>query len=66
MNIIKIGTKYVNLDQVTSITIKDENNITVQGSDGFYCDVNAPSHEIEKLQEILDNLSKFTKEHWED
>lgn len=66
MNIIKIGTKYVNLNQVTSITIKDENNITVQGSDGFYCDVNVPSYEIEKLQEILDNMSKATKEKWED
>lgn len=57
MNIIKIGDEYVNLDNITSISIGD-NKISVRVGDFHYY---ITEYRTQKLREVLDNLSKSTE-----
>ena len=63
MNIIKIGDEYVNLDQITSISVSYPNEVCVRvGNFHYYikaCNLN-------KISEVLSNMSKSTIEKWEE
>lgn len=57
MNIIKIGDEYVNLDNITSISIGDHKISVRVGGFHYYI----TEYHTQKLREVLDNLSKSTE-----
>ena len=57
MNIIKIGDEYVNLDNITSISIRDHEISVRVGDFNYYI----TEYRTQKLREVLDNLSKSTE-----
>lgn len=62
MNIIKIGDEYVNLDQITSISVRHPNEVCVRvGNFHYYI----KAYNLNKIDEILSNMSKGTIEKWE-
>lgn len=63
MNIIKIGDEYVNLDQITSISVRYPNNVCVRVGDFHYY---IKEYNLNKISEILSNMSKSTMEKWEE
>ena len=62
MNIIKIGDEYVNLDQITSISVRCPNEVCVRIGDFHYY---IKTRNLNKISEILSNMSKSTIEKWE-
>lgn len=63
MNIIKIGDEYVNLDQITSISIRYPNEVCVRvGNFHYYI----KAYDLNKISEVLYNMSKSTIEKWEE
>ena len=57
MNIITIGDEYVNLDNITSISIRDHEISVRVGDFNYYI----TEYRTQKLREVLDNLSKSTE-----
>ena len=63
MNIIKIGDEYVNLDQITSIKVHYPNEVCVRvGNFHYYI----KAYNLNKISEVLSNMSKSTTEKWEE
>jgi hypothetical protein len=65
MNLLKIGNEYVNLGKVTSIEIRSTGRVVIRTNNTYYY-IDEDTNKIDKLEEILDNMSKATKEKWED
>ena len=65
MNLFKIGNEYVNLDKVTSIEPRSTGRVVIRTNNTYYY-IDEDADKINKLKEILDNMSKATKEKWED
>lgn len=63
MNIIKIGNEYVNLDQITSISVHHSNEVCVRVGDFHYY---ITAYNLNEIREILSNMSKSTIEKWEE
>lgn len=61
MSIIKIGDEYVNLDQVTSISVRYPHDVCVRVGDFHYY---ITAYNLNEISNVLSNMSKSTIEKW--
>lgn len=59
MNIIKIGDEYVNLDNVTSISVRDRQVLVRVGDFHYYIS----DYHTNEIRKVLDHFSKLTEEN---
>lgn len=64
MNIIKIGNEYVNLDNVISISPRDQQVHIVTDQRSYY--ISVYSSDVRELRDLLEKMSNKTKKDWED
>lgn len=63
MNIIKIGNEYVNLDNVISISPRDQQVHIVTDQRSYY--ISVYSSDVIELRDLLEKMSDKTKRDWE-
>ena len=63
MNIIKIGNEYVNLDNVISISPRDQQVHIVTDQRNYY--ISVYSSDVIELRDLLEKMSDKTKRDWE-
>lgn len=63
MNIIKIGNEYVNLDNVISISPRDQQVHIVTDQRSYY--ISVYSSDVRELRDLLEKMSDKTKRDWE-
>ena len=64
MNIIRIGKEYVNLDNVTGISLHGDEVLIITNQRNRY--ISAYSSDVMELRDLLDKMSNKTKKDWEE